>query len=218
MPRDRPTPDHQYLSIAHGRPPVTLCVCRECQEIQPSQPLRRRFTSRLNTCLAGARECLARTPLGTPAEEEHHDFYDTKHLKHAITIRPGIGKGEVERAVRGAEDWTTDWEWTLSVRYWDPDARCPVDGTFYFNDLPRCLRMVVPWQDESRTKTHPSDEGPSFYGSWGAGAGGWKHSWTFSENARYPRWCGKVSISRETMEEPGDVDPWAFLTASTSYM
>ncbi|MBE3043666.1 hypothetical protein IMZ48_14070 [Candidatus Bathyarchaeota archaeon] len=211
-----PTPDTQYLSNAERPPPVTVCVCFECREVPPEQTLPKGLMSRLKAYLTGVR-----THTNILVEmTEYHSISNGGTIPHVVAIQPGIRKNEVERTVREGNDWTKHWEWTLLVRHWDPDARCQVDGTFYFNDLSGCIRDGVPWQDERKTQPHPSENSHDWeIGEARDGTSEWrlKHTWAFSENARYPRWCGKVTMSRET-EGEAVVDPWALFTAPTTQM
>ena len=228
MPLGRPTPYRWYLDIVDRRPPpVKPCVCRECQHERReaagsriASSLHQRLKKRLDTCVGRALKGLAYGPLvwlGSWGDKMLDDdgrytYRDAENVAHTITIRPGIAGDEVERTVRGGGwDWTADWDWALSVRLWIPGSSGRVEGVFYFNDLPTCLREGVRWEDGARTREHVAGGTP---GRERGRRGLWRHSWAFSEDARYPRWCGRVSMSGNS----GDLwaqGPWGCFTTGT---
>ena len=174
----------------------------------------------MDTCVGQALKELAYGPLAwlgpwadkMMLDDTRYTYHDAESVAHTITIRPGIAGDEVERTVRGGGwDWTADWDWALSVCHWIPESRCRLEGVFYFNDLPSCLCEGVPWEDRARTKEHVAGDTP---GRERGRRGLWRHSWAFSEDARYPRWYGGVSMSGN-YGDPWVQGPWGCFTVGT---
>lgn len=151
MPRAGPGPGLGYLSITDERPPpVAFDLCRACRrQVSVSRPYRY-LSSRLRTFMA-RRDGIVYT---------QEWYYDMERRRFVFRVIDGVGSGEIERPVRGRDDWTARFGWALAVWHRDRAGAWVAEGRFFFRRLPQSLQFSVPWRDEVRTQRYER-AGPS---------------------------------------------------------
>lgn len=96
MPRARPGPDIEYLSIIDGLPPpIEFDMCKPCARKSHVSRLSRYLSSRLHTFLAK----------GVTVMCVRIYYYDAERRKLVLRIIYGLSHGDIERFVTGPEDW-----------------------------------------------------------------------------------------------------------------
>ena len=106
LPRDRPLPGIEYLSIIDSRgAPVEFDECRGCK------------IRRHDSCKRTSWSLIVSTAGIMPVQF----VYERDSGKFLMQIVPGTARGEVRRYVKGGGNaWTRHFSWGLAVRHQDP--------------------------------------------------------------------------------------------------
>lgn len=213
MPLKRPLDGHEYLTLTDRcPPPARVCSCVSCNFwISPSSRVRRHVAHGWNTSDAmHARDRVTKTA--------NFSFHDRLGQRHPAMVVYGLAPGDVERPVRGRDDWTTDWNWALALRCEDLDGGYRVDVRYYFGSVPDRVQIGVPWWDEQLTRVdEPSEEPEQFKDH--DGVRRWKSTWAFTDRSRRPpRYCASLAVVHESCGKLAGVDPWDYITAAGTEM
>lgn len=232
MPRKAPGPGFEYLSIIDERPlPVSFDTCGPCERLVSTLKPLRYLLSRMGT-FAAWRDIRSRDSRSTRNVQSSHRnllerkgfvlcnqeyYYDTDRHKFMLRVINGLGDEEIERPIRGRDDWTRYYEWALAVQHRDPCGDWIVEGRFFFIDLPRRLQFGAHWRDLIHTQRHGS-RNPKL--SLSDGGRKWEGAFSYSENVVRPSFAAEIRLqhkSADALLDVNDKDPWDYFSPETCF-